>query len=81
MAPAEPGDHHLLISRDHDQVDVTPPAQGLLEFILELVVVLADAPRQGQHINAAQAGGYRTELLDQAVAEHVQGSNRPVVAV
>ena len=71
MAPAEPGDHPLLISGDHDQVDVTPPAQDLLEFILELMVVLADAPRQGQHIDAAQAGGHGTEQLDQAMTEHI----------
>ena len=81
MAPAEPGDHPLLISGDHDQVDVAPPAQGLLEFLLELVVVLADAPRQGQHINAVQAGGHRTEQLDQAMTEHVQGSNGTVMAL
>ena len=81
MAPAELGDYPLLISGDHYQVDVTTPAQGLFEFILELVVVPADGPRQSQHIYAMQDGGHGTDQLDQAMAEHFPGSDRSTVVV
>ena len=81
MAPAEPGDHPLFIGGDHDHVDVSPPAQCLSELLLKLAVVFADPACEGQHIHSAQTRGHGAEHLEQAMAEHLKGANRPVVTV